>query len=400
MKERPAKAPKLWTEFLQALVENFVNFFKYWYPRALAAYIATLLLMQVLRAAVTTRRHRGLWDDFNPLQTVGRLIFWHSLIASLAWLYYYRHVGTGSWARNIQQHMHARTLTAHALNNPLLPSTLPSTDDVLDLQDYQSNYLAAFTNVLDYNHPGNLKWQSMIQGYSQGYEQLDPSLQRKLCSSLTKWSKQYNKARLLTKNSFNQWSEMTPALADRFCHKQVLSRPKTSTVARVVQWTDFLLSETRFGYWREKVLHIFHISDMLRNLQDKLMHYDATTRADPYKNDRPKAHPRSSRAAADNNNNKQTITPFFSTKSLTSVSIHNETTSRTSRDRNALPPQPAVEPPNKSAWLQEGDIVEGRYNGQSDGMSSLEYETSSNHFFGMHLLTRSFFCSLPDLSAF
>jgi hypothetical protein len=190
-------------------------------------------------------------------------------------------------------------------------------------------------------------------------------------------------------------------LADRFCHKQVLSRrPKTTTTAtRIIQWTDYLLSETRFGYWRESVLHMFHIPDMLRKLQDKLIHYDANTRVAFRRgrhNGRPKAH-----LSAYNNmqtTSSKTTTPyrpFFSTKSVTSISFQNKTT-MTAR-RNALPPQPAIEPPNKSAWLQEGDIVEGQYNSQFDGTSALEYETS-NHFWNTPILTLTSFCSFIQQS--
>ena len=105
MKQNRRQLPtqQLWTEFLQATLFNFVDFGKYWYPRALAAYAASLLFMHIL---LVVCRRRGLWKGFTLFRVAARLVFWHALVASLGWIYYTVHVGQGTWARNIKKEMH------------------------------------------------------------------------------------------------------------------------------------------------------------------------------------------------------------------------------------------------------------------------------------------------------
>ena len=86
-----------------------------------------------------------------------------------------------------------------------------------------------------------------------------------------------NKLRILMKNNFASWAQVTPSHADWFCHRSLLQRSNRH-VKFAVQRLDFLLNEARTGYWRASVLHRKHVSKLLTSLQDRILGFQRERR--------------------------------------------------------------------------------------------------------------------------
>ena len=173
---------------------------------------------------------------------------------------------------------------------------------------------------------------------------MPPILQKELRSSLIERSDEEQR-RIMSKNQFNSWAEVDDATADWFCHKELLSE-SSSHINRAMTLIDYLLSETRFGYWRDTILHRKFIPLMLMHLQDDILH---VSRWKATKIVRAKAAKTLPWAIA-----PLAVIP---------------TTTRAARGHQSLPPRPHVAEPFPGAWLREGDLVEATYNGEFQGKS-------------------------------
>ena len=252
-------------------------------------------------------------------------------------------IASSPWARHIKTGKLYQLSTNY--RGPRLPAVLPTESDVLITDDYQSDYLASYTRLLDIAHPGNKAWNDMLANYARGYDRtLSESLKTQLSDSLVQWNIHQNQGRILTKNHENQWAQLTDPMARDFVHKQLM-RDDNKFVDAALRQLDYLVSETKFGTWRDTALHMTHIPTLLRSLERKILKWPASAVVAMPKPDvrglvvRPQPAVSSSPAP--------TAREFL-----------------VGTRRNAIPPPPAIEEPFPGAWLKVGDEVEGRYKSQ------------------------------------
>jgi hypothetical protein len=63
-------------------------------------------------------------------------------------------------------------------------AVLPTESDVLIAPEYAAENLAGYGRVLDYAHPGNVKWNELVRLHGPGYLALSEDLQLQFCQTL------------------------------------------------------------------------------------------------------------------------------------------------------------------------------------------------------------------------
>jgi len=330
--ETDSEYETVWEDFAQRVVANAQSFAQEWYQRVAATFVGVVVLANVL--LVTVRRRTWLWRPFR------RILFGHLIIAATVWLYQ-GSLEQSIWARNIRQKSLFNVFGADYSHFPDLPSVLANDEDIVLTHEFRSDYLSSFAEVLDHTHRTNVWWRERVQNYAEQYDDMSPSIQDTLCQRVLEEVSQ-QRARFLTKNSENGWGALPEPLALRYIHKSLLSQANPF-VGFVVIWTENLISEYQFGYWRNnlgmKKLGVSFLSD----LQSKLLSSRASHRGDTGSPQKRNSGPK----------REQLPTPVT-------------TTGRSFRQRIAFPLRPSVKPPHTGAWLQVGDVVEGKYRGQFD----------------------------------
>jgi len=328
-------AVEAWTTFLSDTVANVKDFARTWYFTLLGTYLAVIL-------GGNSMLHATGFIDNAParaFQCIRRVALTHGVVVFFSFLYY-RSVERGSWARNIKQGMQYRAFSDYL--GPEFPGTLPNKYDVLIFDDLQSPYLASTAFVYDYTHPGSYRWMNMTKAYSGNFASLPSAMRSHLCKDMVEWQQSEHKSRILVKNHVNEWATAPDDVAERICQKALLNRDhKLKSYA--IKWIDFLVSEIRFGFWRESSMNRKYMEQTLIRLQDKVIGFEwqTTNKTDVLYN-------------AQENRSRP---PFV----LGSMGIPLSQESLKHPKRTAVPPRPQPEEPYEGAWLQEGDIVEANY---------------------------------------
>ena len=333
-----------WTTFLIETLVNVKDFARTWYWILLGTYLALIIGGNVLLhvAGLISNAH------VRAGQCLRRVAMTHGAVVFLAFMYY-RSVTRGSWARNITQGL---ALRGSSFNfNPELVATLPNKYDVLIFDDLQSPFLASTAFVYDYTHPGNYKWMNMTRAYGGGFDSLPQGLKSKLCDELVEWQRAEHNSRILVKNHEFEWAVATDELARRICHKNLLGRDN-HLKKYAIQWIDYLVSEIRFGFWRESAMNQKHMQPSLKILQDKIMGFEW--------------HSGNKSDIVLDASEDFTSTPFGRER----LDFQRVSEPLKLSKRSSLPPRPTAVEPYPGAWLQEGDIVEANYHGYTGGRYS------------------------------
>lgn len=341
------RATILWfTELLQN-IERYS-----WQGYAAVAGLYGVLLLLGLSAG---RTNKGRF----VVQTVFAVTAGHALLYGFVKGLYQHHVVDAAWGKAVRRGLSysAPLHYPHVLLSDTLRTTLPREKDVL-LHDvlYQSRHWGAYANVVDYSHHGNVHWRETIStSYGNNYQQtLSPVLQKQLRDDLYQ-SQRQQQSFLMIKTRTADWAILNQddnEDTDWLVHKEVVKHSSTSQpgIKFGIKWTNYFLSETLFGYWRETVLHQRHVPVMLVRLQQRLSHYEKTQRSTLVR--------------------RGTITTA-ATSSLQSRRILRapRTTQKkmTSAARRRLLPS-LVAPKDVPLPFQVGDQVEGTYDGLFEGM--------------------------------
>lgn len=334
-----------WTTFLGEMVSNIKDFAQTWYITFLFTYLAVIIGGNVLlhAAGFISNAH------VRAVQCVRRVTLTHGGVVLFAYLYY-QNVARGSWARNIREGYAFRGPNHNF--NPNLPGTLPNKFDVLVFDELQSPWLASTAFVYDYTHPGSYKWMNMTHAYGNGFDSLTSALQSQLCEDLIEWQLSEHQSRILVKNREFEWAVASDDLAKRICRKNLIGR-SNEFKSYAVKWIDFLISELRYGFWRESAMHQVHMQPWLSKLQDKLLGFQWPAR-----------------------NKTDLIADQVADRSLSvfvveSLGVPHIREALKLPSRSVFPPRTEPEEPWEGAWLQEGDIVEAHYNSFSGGMFTI-----------------------------
>jgi hypothetical protein len=341
---------QVWTTFLSETLANVQAFCKKWYFSSAAIYFGLAISGSLL--FLGGNRLKSTPEVF--LRYFRRAAVFHLAVFLMAYLWY-RSVANGSWARNITQGIQFNSPSPEY--HPTLPGTLPTKEDVLIFEELMSPYLASTAFVFDYAHAGNYEWQSMTNAYADGFTTLPKSLQAQLRADLVEWNYAEYQSRILMKNSENEWAVASDGLADRACHKDLVKKDN-EWKRYAVTWIDYLLSEVRFGFWRESAMNKRHIQGLLMSLQDKVMEFKW-----------------------DNGNSSDILIESVAREPSRQFSLRSSKLKRSTdyglQPRSALPPRAEAFAPYFGAWLKEGDVVEGNFNSYSGGKADAESCLSS-----------------------
>ena len=357
---------EVWVPFYLGTLDNCQRFLQRVYWCTAAAFVVCLLADRVSsphrRRSASGVASRVVWA-----------ILGHGVVLALGWLSL-RFVVNSPWGKNI---IHGRAYRWPQLPHPIaptLPGTLPTRNDTLVLDDLQSDRFAIVTNILDVSHPGNAAWWDLVLPRSMGYHTLPESLQSDLCQSLLRWNHQRGR-RVLIKNSQSQWAEAPPAASRRWCHKELMKRSHPA-IQVTVRNLDFLLTEAKFGYWRETALiRRTWMPQRLLQLQDNILRYRSTSQ---FKHVEATA----KRFRIHNVPRRQTL------KQNCSIFSHPLPALRTPR---ALSQESEV----RKVWLQVGDDVEAAYGNLMTGMM-LFHECRTCFGGVLHCQISSMFHSRPS----
>jgi hypothetical protein len=284
-----------------------------------------------------------------------RLISLHVAVLSVAWLVH-RRIVDSTWGRNIRAHRSFSISNSSIPLAPALPATLPTANDILILEGMQSEAFRSYTRVLEVFHPGNKAWNDLVNHFAPCYDKMSLELQDAIRRRMLQVAQQ-DYRRILIQNDQSNWATAPPKLSHIFCHKGLLQR-NNHFVNYAIQRLDYLLSESRYGYWRDTTLHRKHIAMFILNLRNRVMkvHESTTTLL---------ALQKGSNVAKSKRSLTYRIRSLVSKKSTIVLE-------RRSSGSNGIPPDIPVQEPFPGAWLQEGDVAEAAYEDYADGMYLVE----------------------------
>ena len=332
---------RAWYTFVIELIENCREYLQKLVRRVLFTYVGLALGCHGYQ--LLNRQRTGKELAKFSIFTVVRVIL---MLAIVSGLYYHvsQSIASTPWAAKIR----SRKLyqLSHNFRGPHLPnSVLPLEQDVLLMDDMQSEYLASYTRLYDIAHPGNAAWREMVSKNAGGYSNWNNSMRRQLRDRLYLWNRQ-KQSRILLKNHLNQWAEMTREMADEFVHNLLMSQDIPIINHTLRHW-DYLWSETKFGPWRDTQLHETYIPALLNSLKERILGVidrNETTALKP----------------------ARSIVPSFRVHTyLAQIPATKQRTTTTCGRNNGIPPiETNISEPFVGAWLRVGDDVEGRYRGE------------------------------------
>jgi hypothetical protein len=312
----------------------------------LAVYVICAILF-----TLSSRMGRAKWRS-STAQWISRLVIYHGFLLLVASMVFHRAINT-SWGRNIHSKRSfslAETLTLHSD----LPATLPTEHDILVFEGLKSSYLQSYTRVLETFHPGNKAWNGLIAAFSTGYDDLSLSLQNHVQRSLLNVTREEGR-RVLVQTAYANWAVAPPRAAARFCLKS-LRQQSNLHVNSAVASLDYLLSETRYGYWRDSAMHRHYVSKLIDGLRDKIL------------GEEPRERLSASNMRFSNENAKASL---HVASSILENLPKRRRSSPISHTRRGIPPIVESEPLLSQLWMQEGDIVEANVHGTDDGKFSI-----------------------------
>jgi hypothetical protein len=224
------------------------------------------------------------------------------------------------------------------------PSTVPYRDDVLFVRHYESDYLAAYSRVIDYAHPGNKHWKEEIYRLAPGYSKLSPELKEEFCNSLIKWTSV--KRRFLKQDADRFWFQVTDMNElSKYCHRE-LSMAFDPLLDSLLRQLDALENESYFGLFRGTAMHKKIAPNYLAYWEKTLLPQSKAEKATP------------SNSTVIMGKSSSIVSPWLRIQPLPALPKQ----SQIGEERYALPPEPVPTPPLPYVWLQEGDKVKAKYN--------------------------------------
>ena len=274
---------------------------------------------------------------------IRRLIITHGLVSLVAFGLFYT-VRESNWAKEIRSGKAYNLPVYEMESDELPPETIPIQSDILIAPQYSSDYLASYARVLDYSHPGNLYWMDLTKEYSRGFVTLSDHLQQHFCSDLIR-SIQSDR-RILRQDLGRSWiavEEEEELL--HFCRKGlVMARNSFDDV--MVRQIESLRTEAHYGRFHNTTMALLVTPEILDKWENRFI--------SRYKLSKP--------------NPKQPLRNSFLHPSILVGLVQIPISQGFSLQRQALPLRP-LQPkePYKGAWLQTGDIIEGKYNCKFNG---------------------------------
>ena len=255
-----------WHAFLFGLLKKVESELNRTYLFVLGVYIFGIFLLPVVQRAIGsgTNRKDSTWRVI--IRFSSRLIITHSLVIIIAFVGLDM-VENSTWGKSIRNRKSYRIPVIDSDDPP--PSTIPYKTDILFVPHYASDYLASYSRILEFAHPGNAYWREITYKYAPGYAILSTDLQKEFCGSLIDWVT--IERRFLKQDEERFWTlvDDDEELA-KFCHRQ-LTMSFNPMVESLLRQIDSLRSETKFGLFRETSMQARIIPEYIQIWERRLM---------------------------------------------------------------------------------------------------------------------------------
>jgi hypothetical protein len=335
-----------WTDYFLKAIGIVKDFLQKLNVQVMAGYLVVVTLVNIVMMLVGVKRRGSVL-----VRALGRLVVTHGLVLLIAYLVA-NQIRSTQWGQNIRYGKAFRGYRDTIKSDQ--PGTLPNEMDVLKDARYQSSYLASYDHLLDVSHPGNQHYLRLVNKNSLNCHNLPLSAKQDLAKMILFEVKTTNFGRLLKQNEESKWVVMSEEEALTQVHVD-LTKASHHALEFVLTQLDYFRNELAAGVFRETVLHKKYIPDLLDGLQEQLI---GTLPLGP------KYAANACRLVVDGRVDAGSV--FGPVSTLTNLPSTNVTQGPRSIP-TTLPPQLEPIPPYAGAWVQEGDIVNGRYRGEHNG---------------------------------
>ena len=269
-----------WQAFLRGTLEQIVRHSALANAAALAAYLALVLLIGLVRSRGRTALEGGGGRAPALGPALGRLLRTHGAIAASA-LGLVCMVHRSPWSRSLMGGAVLRRPFPEAASvahpsTPGGPTTTPSRYDVLIGSRFDSRAIGKYNDFLDY-HPGNVLWRSLLSDHAPAFAAGEGSalIQSGIAESLARIVRE-QRGRYLLQNEFGDWVRLSSEQSIEHTRRALLkwTRP---VIEGIDQEIAFMLAEARYGSLRETSLAQFHGVRHLLDLRERLLSVGKTS---------------------------------------------------------------------------------------------------------------------------
>ena len=177
------KMRRLWYNFLSGTLKRTERGLRELYMIALSVCTLLWLLWDILNY-IQARRLRG---SSVFLRGLTRILVLNAMVVALGYAVM-RTIDESNWAKDIAAgrsfNLPEITGATDVEGKWVTHAVLPTQSDVLIAPEYAAETLAGYGRVLEYAHPGNVRWNDLVRSHGPGYLIISGNLQLQLCQSL------------------------------------------------------------------------------------------------------------------------------------------------------------------------------------------------------------------------
>ena len=316
------------------------------YKIALPACLIMYLGLDVMRSL---RSRRWVGQSSYLVRGVLRVLFLHAIVVFLAF-WGMKTIDESHWAKDISAgklyQLPKPPVLVGENGRYRTRAVLPTEMDVLIVPHYSSEYLAAYGNVIDLAHPGNVQWNELTSNYAEGYRILPTQLQKEYCQFLLDYIRQVS--RFLKQGEEREWLPIldTEELLG-ICHQDLLAA-SDKRLAAMVRQLNSLKTDTMHGRFRNTALQRKAIPRLLEQWRSVFVQLN----------------PWSGRESISTNSMSMTTRKNKVAPNVTSTRVNSSISSSIKR-RYSIPKSGEPKEPFPLAWIREGDVVESLYRCES-----------------------------------
>ena len=235
-----------WHEYILYTLINCENFAKSVHLGVIAVYVVIQSILLLFSLILSNNKHSSCGRFFWAMVRLGVS---HTLVYGL-YKAANNHVDNTQWAKDLNA---GRLYTAPfglEDNEFQGPTTLPTRDDILIDTRYKSDYLAMYTDYVSSGHPGNQKWNGVLDVMSPIYASYSDDIFRNAVAEYTISAMLAESRRFLYQSPESHWVWMSKEDTMKEVKRQ-LKINSNRILNAVVSKIDHLASECKYGYLRD-----------------------------------------------------------------------------------------------------------------------------------------------------
>ncbi len=323
---------------------------------AIILYILVFVTVGIISIAIHKSNIGAFFKGF--FFTIVRITTFYAIIAGFSYYIYQIKIVDSSWGREISTGalLYSPYVVSEKLDDFLQRETLVIQEtDVLITDRFNVKHLSSLTEIPKY-HPGNMKFQSVIQGTSDISKILKPREVATLARKIVDDSLQ-NGSNFAFLNDDTIWVPLRIDEAEKYVENAIFLEGNP-TISSLNKEATFLLSFYRYGYLKGSVLASKHSPVFINTLMDKIFSCQGIPNLKLFR------HIHSTYTISENKNVSQLMSSFHEMRHyVQSLSV--------SRKKNASVRIPSFKQSNITipSRLQKGSLIEGQYNGVHNEVS-------------------------------